>query len=76
LLLRLTTLDSLHYFWRPTGGLAGTNGESATHSVLAHGLSVFNPHRRANNLPWNVTIANDDKGGNLATTTAVHRTVM
>jgi len=44
--------------------------------VLAPGLFGFNAHRRANGFPWNITIRNGDKGGNPATKTAVHRTVM
>jgi len=44
--------------------------------VLAAGLSGFNADKRANGLPWNITIPNDDKGGNSATTTAVQHTVM
>jgi len=46
-----TSLESLRYFWRPTGRLAGTKREIGTNAVLALGLSGFNPHRRANSLP-------------------------
>jgi len=51
--LRLIRLDSICYFWRSTGGLAGTKRALATDVVLAPGLSGFKPHRRANCLPWN-----------------------
>jgi len=40
------------------------------------GLSGFKPHRWVNSLPWNITVAKYDEGGNPATTTVVHRTVM
>jgi len=46
LLLRLTRPDSLRYFWRPTGRLAGTKRELTTNAaVLAPELSGFKPHR-------------------------------
>jgi len=63
LLLPLTRLDPLRYFWRPTGRLTGTKRELATNAVLAPGLFGFKPHRWVNSLPWNITITNDDKGG-------------
>jgi len=44
LLLR-ASLDSLRYFWQPTGRLVGTKREFATNAVLAAGLSGFYPHR-------------------------------
>jgi len=44
--------------------------------VFAAGLSGFSTHKQANSLPWNITITNDDKEGNLATKTAIRRTVM
>jgi len=53
LLLRLARQDSLRYFWRPTGGLAGTKRELVRNAVLAPGLSGFKPQRRANSLPRN-----------------------
>ena len=45
------SLDSLRYFRRPTGRLAGTKREFATNAVLAAGLSGFNAHRQANGVP-------------------------
>jgi len=48
----------------------------ATSAVLAAGLSGLNANRWGNSLPRNVTITNDDKERNPATTTAVQRTVM
>jgi len=37
--LRLAKLDSLHYFWRPTGKLAGTKRELPRNALLAPRLS-------------------------------------
>jgi len=34
LLLRLTRLDSLRYFWRPTGVVVGTKREFATNACV------------------------------------------
>jgi len=73
LLLRLTRLT--------TSGsqlelrLAEAKQELITNAALDPGLSGFRAHRQANSL-WSISITNDDKGGNPATTTAVHRTVM
>jgi len=76
LLLRLTRLDTLRYFWPQTGRLAGTKRGLATNAaVLAPELSGFNAHRRVNSLPGKLTTTNDDRR-NPATTTAVHRIVM
>jgi len=38
----VSLLDSLCYFWRPTGKLAGTKQEFAINAVLAFGLCGFN----------------------------------
>ena len=65
--------DSLRYFWRPTGRLAGTKREFGKNAVLSPGLSGFKPHRRMKSLPWNTTKRNYDKGWNPSTITAVHR---
>jgi len=51
MMLRLTRLDPLHYFWRSTGYLVGAKQELARNAVLAPGLSGFKPHRRVNSLP-------------------------
>jgi len=74
-LLYLARLDSQCYFWQPTGRLA-LKRELATNTVLTPDLSGFNPHRWASSLSWNITITNDDKGGNPAITAAVHHTVI
>jgi len=51
--LDIAGLDSLSYFWWPTGRLAGTTGELAGNTVLAPGLSGFKPHRWVNPLKHN-----------------------
>jgi len=48
------SLDSVNYFWRTTGRLAGTKQELAASAVLAPGLFRFKQHRRANSRPWNI----------------------
>jgi len=52
-LLRLTRLDSLRYFKRPTGSLAGTKREFLRNAVLAPGLYGFKQQRYVNSLPRN-----------------------
>jgi len=74
-LLRLTRFAAL-LLATNRKAIAGTKREFATNAVLAAGLSGFNADKQENGLPWNITIPNDDKGGNSATTTAVQHTVM
>jgi len=45
------SLDSLRYYWRLTGRVAGTKREVATNVVLASGLPGFNADKRANGVP-------------------------
>ena len=60
----------------------GRNARGRNHGAkefevtTSHYCNRFNPQRRAHSPPWSITITNGDEGGNSATTTSVHRTVM
>jgi len=68
------SLHLLRCFRRPTGWYLEQS--KIPLQTLCLPLDYLDLTHTDGETPWNITLTNDDKGGNPATTTAVHRTVM